>query len=139
MKCVHRYRPAEGIAETYFANRISIQHSYHAYKRPHERVTTLDFAKALVGRWEKWLLSNQIAKVIRDGGISKLKARQDPEVVEEQLGFLDRQHHRMLCGTYRSNGWFVDSGVVEVACRTVVGRQLKQCGVFWSIGGAVRC
>lgn len=129
---------AEDIAETCFADCTSILDFYHACERLHELGAALDpvKAKARVGRWEKWLLSDQIAKVIREGRKLQMEACQDPEVVEEQLGFLDRHHHRMLYGTYRRNGWFIGSGVVEAGCRTVVGKRLKQSGMFWSVGGA---
>ena len=42
----------------------------------------------------------------------------------------------MLYGTYRAKGWFIGSGVVEAGCRTVVGKRLKQSGMFWSEEGA---
>ena len=42
----------------------------------------------------------------------------------------------MLYGTYRKSGWFIGSGVVEAGCRTVVGKRLKQSGMFWSVEGA---
>lgn len=36
-----------------------------------------------------------------------------PNTVDEQFGFLERHQHRMLYGSYRSQGWFIGSGVVE--------------------------
>ena len=42
----------------------------------------------------------------------------------------------MNYGTYRRMGWFIGSGVVEAGCRTVVGKRLKQSGMFWSVTGA---
>jgi hypothetical protein len=56
--------------------------------------------------------------------------------VDENLGFLGRHRHRMLYGSYRAKGWFIGSGVVEAGCRTVVGKRLKQSGMFWSEAGA---
>jgi hypothetical protein len=44
--------------------------------------------------------------------------------------------NRMLYGTYRKKGWFIGSGVIEAGCRTVVGKRLKQSGMFWSETGA---
>ncbi|MBI5085803.1 MAG: hypothetical protein HZB13_14540, partial [Acidobacteria bacterium] len=31
---------------------------------------------------------------------------------------------------------FVGSGVIEAACKTVVGSRLKQSGMFWTVRGA---
>ena len=42
----------------------------------------------------------------------------------------------MLYGTYRKQGWFIGCGVVEAGCKTVVGKRLKQSGMFWSETGA---
>jgi hypothetical protein len=33
-------------------------------------------------------------------------------------------------------GLFIGSGVVEAGCKTVIGRRLKQSGMFWSQTGA---
>jgi hypothetical protein len=33
-------------------------------------------------------------------------------------------------------GWFIGSGVVEAGCKNVVGKRLKQSGMFWSEPGA---
>jgi hypothetical protein len=57
-------------------------------------------------------------------------------VVEEQLAFLERHRQRMAYATYRANRLFIGSGVVEAGCRTVVGKRLKQSGMFWSVTGA---
>ena len=50
----------------------------------------------------------------------------------------------MLYQTYRQAGYFIGSGVVEAACKSVVGQRLKQSGMLWSLKGAqqvltVRC
>jgi len=33
-------------------------------------------------------------------------------------------------------GLFIGSGVVEAGCKTVVGKRLKNSGMFWSVKGA---
>lgn len=37
---------------------------------------------------------------------------------------------------FRAQGLFVGSGVVEAACRTLVGQRLKRSGMFWTLAGA---
>jgi len=39
-------------------------------------------------------------------------------------------------GQCQANGWFIGSGVIEAGCMTVVGRRLRQSGMFWSEHGA---
>lgn len=42
----------------------------------------------------------------------------------------------MRYAAFRKNGFFIGSGVVEGACKHVVGKRLKQSGMFWSLPGA---
>lgn len=53
----------------------------------------------------------------------------------EVLGYFRNQAHRMDYPTYEANGWFIGSGAVESACKTVVGQRLKGTGMRWSAAG----
>ena len=57
-------------------------------------------------------------------------------VRSEVLGYLRNQVERMDYPTYEANGWFIGSGAVESACKTVVGQRLKGSGMRWSEAGA---
>lgn len=58
------------------------------------------------------------------------------EAVQAQLDYLESHATRTGYGSYRAQGWFIGSGVIEAGCKTVVGRRLKQSGMFWSEAGA---
>ena len=58
------------------------------------------------------------------------------EVLDEVLGYFRNQAHRMEYPEYEANGWYIGSGAVESACKTVVGSRLKGAGMRWSEGGA---
>jgi hypothetical protein len=58
-----------------------------------------------------------------------------PSVREEVLGYFENQKHRMDYPTYEANGWYIGSGAVESACKTVVGQRLKGSGMRWSERG----
>ena len=47
----------------------------------------------------------------------------------EVLGYLRNQVERMDDPTDEGNGWFIGSGAVESACKTVVGQRLKGSGM----------
>lgn len=47
------------------------------------------------------------------------------------LGYLRNNLHRMDYPTYVSRGWQIGSGVIESACKSVVGRRLKGSGMRW--------
>jgi hypothetical protein len=53
--------------------------------------------------------------------------------VEEYFG---NNVHRMEYPEYQAEGWQIGSGVVESACKTVVGQRLKGAGMRWGEDGA---
>jgi hypothetical protein len=59
-----------------------------------------------------------------------------PAVRAEVLGYFENQVHRMDYPSYEANGWYIGSGVVGSACKTVVGQRLKGSGMRWSEAGA---
>ncbi|MFM7805925.1 MAG: ISKra4 family transposase [Verrucomicrobiota bacterium] len=129
---------AEDIAADCFAGCVSILDFYHASERLHELAVALDPAKAKsrVDLWKGWLLNDGVNRLIAEGRHLLTLGADDPEVVAEQLAFFERHRQRMAYGTYRACNWFIGSGVVEAGCRTVVGKRLKQSGMFWSVPGA---
>jgi hypothetical protein len=58
------------------------------------------------------------------------------EAVEDLIGYLERNAHRMEYPEYLAHGWCIGSGAVESACKTVVGQRLKLAGMRWGEGGA---
>lgn len=129
---------AEEIAEQCFAGCVSVLDFYHASERLHELAVALDPAQATVRAelWQGWLLENGVERVIAAGRHLQSQGVDDPETVAEQLAFFERHRQRMAYGTYRANHWFIGSGVVEAGCRTVIGKRLKQSGMFWLVAGA---
>ncbi len=58
------------------------------------------------------------------------------KAVEEQLAYFVHNAPRMKYRTFRRQGFFIGSGVVEAGCKTVIGFRCKQSGMFWSRPGA---
>lgn len=54
------------------------------------------------------------------------------EAHHELLGYFRNNLHRTDYPTYIKNGWQIGSGVIEAACKSVVGRRLKQSGMRWT-------
>lgn len=57
------------------------------------------------------------------------------EEAQREINYFTTHARRTRYGEFRSRGWFIGSGVVEAGCKTVVGRRLKQSGMFWSQSG----
>jgi hypothetical protein len=55
---------------------------------------------------------------------------------EEVVRYFTNQVQRMDYPTYRAKGWCIGSGVVESACKRVVGQRLKGGGMRWGEEGA---
>ena len=58
------------------------------------------------------------------------------EAVDDLVGYLERNAHRMEYPEYLAHGWCIGSGAVESACKTVVGQRLKLAGMRWGADGA---
>lgn len=58
------------------------------------------------------------------------------EAIQAEINYLESHAMRTRYGEYRAKGWFIGSGVIESGCKTVIGRRLKQSGMFWSETGA---
>jgi hypothetical protein len=66
-------------------------------------------------------------------------ARQSAALREQReavLGYFANNLHRMEYPEYQAEGWQIGSGVVESACKTVVGQRLKGAGMRWGEDGA---
>lgn len=86
--------------------------------------------------WADRLLEDEVRLLIAE-------ARQEAstlgraEAVEEELGYFVSNVARMQYGTFRQQGFFSGSGVIEAGCKTVIGARCKQSGMFWTVPGAV--
>lgn len=56
-------------------------------------------------------------------------------VWQEVQSYFGNNLHRMEYPEYLSEGWQIGSGVIESACKTVVGQRLKGAGMRWSETG----
>jgi len=86
--------------------------------------------------WRDMLLEDRLQDVLA-------QARKDlPDIpgprsdAEKQIAYFETNSSRMTYATFRSQGLFIGSGVVEAGCKTVVGKRLKNSGMFWSVKGA---
>ncbi len=123
-----------------FPDCLQIVDFYHALEHLKELWEALrgkdhpDFKKQY-GRWTKRLLKNGVQQIIAQArewsaGLSC------QEAVEKALHYFESNVERMQYGTFRKEGYFIGSGVIEAGCKTVIGSRCKQSGMFWSETGA---
>lgn len=143
---------AEGLAHMgrlCFPDALQIVDFFHAMEHAAEVLEALlgskehpDY-KPRLRRWAKRLLRNGVSGLITQ---SHQEARQHgrAEAVEATLGYFLNNVPRMQYGTFRAQGLFIGSGVIEAGCKTLIGSRCKQSGMFWSVAGvenilAFRC
>lgn len=56
--------------------------------------------------------------------------------LRKTIAYFESNAHRMRYAEFRRRGLFVGSGVVEAACKTIIGHRLKQSGMRWTVRGA---
>jgi hypothetical protein len=58
------------------------------------------------------------------------------EEIGKQADYFETNTRRMQYPTFREQGFFVGSGVIEAGCKSIVGVRLKQSGMHWTVRGA---
>ena len=124
-----------------FPNAIQIVDFYHALEHAGKVLVALlgskehpDY-KSRLRRWAKQLLKDQVERLIAQVR-QECAGKSQAEAVEKELGYFVNNVKRMQYGTFRRQGFFIGSGVVEAGCKTVIGSRCKQSGMFWGKPGA---
>jgi hypothetical protein len=91
--------------------------------------------KSRLGGWAKQLLKDQVEKLIAQTR-KECAGKSQAQSVEKELGYFVNNVQRMQYGTFRRQGFFIGSGVVEAGCKTIIGSRCKQSGMFWGKPGA---
>ena len=86
-------------------------------------------------RWVRRLLGNGVENLIKETR-QQCTGEANEQSVEEQLAYFVHNAPRMKYRTFRREGLFIGSGVIEAGCKTVIGSRCKQSGMFWGKPGA---
>jgi Uncharacterised protein family (UPF0236) len=129
------------LAKQHFPGAIQIVDLYHARQHVWELSARLfpqhDKARK---RWTARCLNRldrgkiqTLIKILRD---TQTATEELANSVNNEAEYFARNSERMCYPAFRSQGLFVGSGVVEAACKTVIGSRLKRSGMFWTVRGA---
>ena len=91
--------------------------------------------KARRSRWVRRLLGNGVKNLIEETR-QECAGKPQAQKVYEELGYFVHNIERMQYRTFRRQGLFIGSGVIEAGCKTVIGSRCKQSGMFWGKPGA---
>jgi len=77
---------------------------------------------------------NGASKVIRAVRYRRSKIKENPEI-EAELKYLQRNRKRMNYFELRQKKLPIGSGIVEAACKNLIGARLKKSGMRWTVEG----
>jgi hypothetical protein len=129
------------LARVNFPLAIWIVDLYHALERLHQLCQGLypnqsSWASRMEEQWKQMLKNDQVTEVIAAARRRLRDLALSSEALEKQIAYFENQQSRMLYKTYREQGLFYGSGVVEAGCKAVIGQRLKESGMFWTKNGA---
>ena len=122
----------------FFPMSLGIVDFYHAAEHVTQVVDLIEDHHAPSGRkrrkrWVKLLLRGRLDVFLAEARQAfpsgKIKAG------EKALDYFEKNRHRMRYRYFRERGYFIGSGVVEAACKTIVAQRLKGSGMHWSEQG----
>jgi uncharacterized protein UPF0236 len=130
------------LARVNFPAAIFILDLYHALERLHALCAGLygedsPWAIRMAHTWTAMLKNDQVGEVIT----AARRRRQDlgpppQDALEKQIAYFEHHQDKMRYKTYRQQGLFYGSGVIEGGCKSVIGQRLKESGMFWTEAGA---
>ena len=128
-----------------FPDAIEILDFYHACEHVGQLAAAIhdqdqDQAASLRARWCHEMKQSSPAALLSQSrallSANPIWPQSKCDAIQNQINYLDSHSTRTHYGRYRQEGLFFGSGVIEAGCKTVVGRRLKQSGMFWSQSGA---
>jgi len=130
------------LARVNFPLAILILDLFHALERLHALCEGLygpasPWALRMEQTWTAMMKNDQIAEVITAARwrLNQMGSLPD-DALEKQIAFFENHQEKMHYKSYREQGLFYGSGVVEGGCKSVIGQRLKESGMFWTETGA---
>jgi hypothetical protein len=146
-RAVHRVVLADGqhynwtIAQEHFPGAVQIVDLYHAREHvwdlgaelyPSDKAAKLGWIKT----HQDWLDDGQIETLVASLRSLGLHKPELADHLQKEANYFESNAERMRYPLFRSRGFFVGTGVMEAACKTIIGGRLKRSGMFWTVRGA---
>jgi hypothetical protein len=122
----------------FFPMAIGIVDFYHAAEHVTQVVDLIQDRHASAGRkcrkrWVKLLLRGRLDVFLAEARSAFPCDKK--ETGEKALDYFEKNRDRMRYRFFRDRGYFIGSGVVEAACKTIVAQRFKGSGMHWSTQG----
>ena len=129
------------LSHQYFADAVEIVDLYHARQHlwelaaqlwPDDKRGRRLWAKKRQRQLDRGKIE-QLVVALRDfAAPQKDLARR----LATEADYFERNAARMRYPSFRKQGFFIGSGVIEAGCKTVIAQRLKHSGMFWTVRGA---
>lgn len=121
-----------------FPSSIGIVDFYHAAEHVAQVVDLIHDRHSRPGRqhrkrWVKLLLRGRLDRFLSEARAAFPAGHK--EAGAKALAYFEKNRQRMRYKQFRDCGYFIGSGVVEAACKTLVAQRLKGSGMHWSEKG----
>jgi hypothetical protein len=129
------------VARVNFPTALQILDFFHGMEHVGDLVNVLEVkdspaAKKQLTRWKKRLLRDGVGEIIAQATARLPKSGARRKAAQGEIAYLEFNAQRMRYGTFRKQGYFIGSGVIEAGCKSVVGQRCKLSGMHWSVAGA---
>jgi len=126
------------LQRVFFPMAIGIVDFYHAAEHVTQVVDLIEDRHTPAGRkrrkrWVKLLLRGRLDAFLAEARMAFPPEKK--ETGEKALDYFEKNRDRMRYRYFRDHGYFIGSGVVEAACKTIVAQRLKGSGMHWSEQG----
>ncbi len=129
------------LAEEHFPGAIQIVDLYHARQHLWELAGKLWPAdepqrRRWVKKLQRKLDRGQIACLVK--GLRSLPPPypEAAQLLRSEADYFAHNADRMRYPLFKRQRLFIGSGVIEAACKTIIGSRLKRSGMFWTVRGA---
>ena len=127
-------------ARVNFPSALQILDFYHGTEHVGSLAAALDgkdrpAAKTQLSRWKKRLLKDGVRDILTQANARRPKSGARRKAAQAEIAYLEFNRQRMEYGTFRKQGGFIGSGVMEAGCKSVVGQRCKLPGMHWSAAG----
>ena len=131
-------------ARLFFPTAIQILDFYHAVEHLGVLARALfgdgEFGTAQQKAWASELKRSDVHGILEQAGrllaVNPDLDEQRQETARREMAYFTTHIERTRYGYFRQQGYFIGSGVIEAGCKAVIGRRLKQSGMFWGEAGA---
>ena len=128
-----------GIQNDYFPYALTGLDLYHATERTNDMIDLLQF-KGRAGAENKQAFKDKCVELLQNGKVQDMLdlvkelplKKGNEKKLESAIGYFCSNIERMNYGVFSACGIFVGSGVIEAACKVIVGNRMKNAGMHWA-------